>query len=905
MRSLSIGLLLVALVAASLPLASPQAQAQPFTEHFHTSTYMDAAHTTAHWDTTSGLLKLPPTEPITAYLVGKHDWWLNCPWPNPWASCEIPAAPAVYVPDTGTAFHLADHIAEYDPQRNLAVPIAFSGPAPRYSRAAAAYAPAAGKVYIFGGYDRNDLGLPVKQIYEFDPIARTNRLLTVELPRRLARASAAYVPTSNSIYIFGGTTPDGFVDQILEFDVDSHSLQVLSVGLPTARRDASAVYVPDAGRIYIFGGYNIDHVVVDEILAFDPSTRQLSLLDTRLPVGLHKSAIAYLPGAQRVFIFGGERQGSTPSRLVLAFDPATQSIEETPYTLPRPIGDAAAIYSPESDWLALLGGRVLRLRWNGSTFTEWNTHLPEQTHTTSAVYVPEENKAYLFGSGRTEIRQFDINTSIVYTMTATLPVASTDPGVVWVPAQQLAYVFDRSGIYTYNTISDTLTTKAAELPAGFDPRVVAYAPSRNAIYLFDSADGSGAILRYNLGDGTLVTLGAHLLPPRRGAYAVYVPDSNLIFLFGGWGYQSNNYLDGIMVFDVASETLSPQQGVVLPLPGEYKASVHMPTTNNIFLFGGWGGWSEMYDFPFEHIRHFDTTPIRHMVTHDLTLPGALGYQAAVWASAEDRFYIFGGQRKLGALDTEDNDWIYRLDCAHVEDAIAQSTQINGDGQAVVRATLSVTQELDSGTVDYFLSNDGATTWEAVTPGVEHVFTSEGSDLRWKAVLHGDGIHTPAIDQLTINWLGEAINHPPTNGTVSPSSGSAPAGQIRYFTTTCFDEDGHQDLKACTFHIGPNKSMANNAMLLYNAQTNRIRIRNNTGTKWWGDKLVGSATVVQNKQAKVHCALTTVSRSGNMLQVTWAIEFKPAFRGSKNLYLRAKDLAGAKTRLQKKGTWTIE
>ncbi len=151
----------------------------------------------------------------------------------------------------------------------------------------------------------------------------------------------------------------------------------------------------------------------------------------------------------------------------------------------------------------------------------------------------------------------------------------------------------------------------------------------------------------------------------------------------------------------------------------------------------------------------------------------------------------------------------------------------------------------------------------------------------------------------------AINHPPTNGSVSPSSGSGPAGQIRYFTTTWFAPDGHQDLKACTFHIGANKSMANNAMLLYNPQTNRIRIRNNTGTKWWGNRLVGTATVIQNNQAKVHCALITVSRSDNMIQVTWAIEFKPAFKGSKNLYLRAKDLTGAKTRLQKKGTWRIE
>ncbi len=749
-------MLLVALVAALLHSPPGQAQTQTFSEDFHTSTYMDAAHTTAHWDTSSGLLKLPPTEPIASHYLGRGGY-----------------SPAVYVPETGRAYCLSSAIYEYDPQRNITTPLDYSGPRPHDYFVAAAYASAAGRIYLFGGWDRCPFFEPCppqKNIYEFDPVARTTTILATELPYGLDSATAAYVPSTNKVYIFGGRTPDRLSAEILEFDVATHSLQVLSVSLPTARWAASAAYVPDTNRIYIFGGYNVDDVTLDEILAFDPSTKQLSLLQARLPVGLHKSAVAYVPRAERVFLFGGERPGGLPSKLVLTFDAVAETIEETPYTLPGDgAWDAAAIYAPESDWLALLGGDtfggwpkqyagILRLRWNGSSFTEWDTFLPEPTDTIGAVYVPEENKAYLFGSGRAEIRQFDINTSIVYTMSATLPVTSTDPGVVWVPAEHLAYIFDRSGIYTYDPNSDTLTTMTAQLPTSFDPRVVAYAPPRNAIYLFDSADGSGAILRYNLDDGTLITLGAHLLPPRRGAYAVYVPNWNLIFIMGGWGYQISSYLDDIWVFDVARETLTRQQRLLMPLPGVYKASVRMPTANNIYLFGGWGGWSETYAFGFPNIWHFDTTPIRHLVTH--ALPAPLGGATIVWASAEDRLYAFGGRYKRGVTRLS-ADSIQRFDWGHSEHGIALSTCINSNGADILRATLTVDQKLNGGTVDYFLSNNGGGSWEPVTPGVEHTFAAPGSDLRWQAVLNGDGIETPMVGQLTIYWSGEEPTATPT------------------------------------------------------------------------------------------------------------------------------------------------
>jgi hypothetical protein len=152
------------------------------------------------------------------------------------------------------------------------------------------------------------------------------------------------------------------------------------------------------------------------------------------------------------------------------------------------------------------------------------------------------------------------------------------------------------------------------------------------------------------------------------------------------------------------------------------------------------------------------------------------------------------------------------------------------------------------------------------------------------------------------------NRPPTNGTITPNSGGAPAGQIVYFASSWSDPDGQTDLKACRLHIGrwaAPKSLIGNAVVLYQARTNKLLIRNDRGTRWWGGRLVGSDNVIQNSQVKVYCKRTTVTRAASTIQVRWALEFKPAFRGRTKMHLKARDLGGLTSPLQQKGTWTVQ
>jgi hypothetical protein len=153
-----------------------------------------------------------------------------------------------------------------------------------------------------------------------------------------------------------------------------------------------------------------------------------------------------------------------------------------------------------------------------------------------------------------------------------------------------------------------------------------------------------------------------------------------------------------------------------------------------------------------------------------------------------------------------------------------------------------------------------------------------------------------------------LNTPPSNtGALVPSAGGAPCGRTVFFTAKYYDPDGFSDIQAARIHIGRNsapKSLIGNAVFVYNPANNKVRVRNDAGTKWWGGKPVGTANLVQNSQAIVHLNQTTVKKTGNELEVKWAIEFKCAFRGGKQVFLRTRDKNGITTPLQKRGNWIV-
>jgi hypothetical protein len=148
------------------------------------------------------------------------------------------------------------------------------------------------------------------------------------------------------------------------------------------------------------------------------------------------------------------------------------------------------------------------------------------------------------------------------------------------------------------------------------------------------------------------------------------------------------------------------------------------------------------------------------------------------------------------------------------------------------------------------------------------------------------------------------NSAPQLGAVTPSTGSGPAGVTRYFNTTWSDPDGWEDMKHCYFHIGASSSLAGNVTLMYDVQDNKLWMRSDDGTMWLGGYAPWSDNTIENRQAKVYCALTRDEGSGDTLSVRWAIKFKADFRGAKKTGLKCTDVYNARAKGAWVGTWNI-
>jgi len=105
-------------------------------------------------------------------------------------------------------------------------------------------------------------------------------------------------------------------------------------------------------------------------------------------------------------------------------------------------------------------------------------------------------------------------------------------------------------------------------------------------------------------------------------------------------------------------------------------------------------------------------------------------------SADGKTFIGGEDSKFALLDTPST-------------AQAQSININPTGELVGWATLNKSDTPGTGTIAYYLSNNGGQDFEEVTPGELHTFTTSGSDLRWKVVLSGDA----TVQSISIAYNG--------------------------------------------------------------------------------------------------------------------------------------------------------
>jgi hypothetical protein len=296
----------------------------------------------------------------------------------------------------------------------------------------------------------------------------------------------------------------------------------------------------------------------------------------------------------------------------------------------------------------------------------------------------------------------------------------------------------------------------------------AYVPPSGKVYLFGGQGDSGAlddILVYDPRQDSLNILAAKL--PRAAAYsaAAYDDVAQKVYLFGGWapvGASGAQYYNQIVVFDVASETASLLP-VMLPQFLASAAATSIPGEGAAYVIGGSFLGRSLGD-----IYRFDCREGAVSLVPDIHLAEHRAGGLAVYVPDELTAYLFGGtgsaQQPLSSIAT--------LEFAYPISATAQSLTVSEPGDEIHQALLTVEQDLRGGSVAYSLSNDGGQTWAQVQPGTLHVFSSPGSDLRWRAVLRGNGKTNPIVDGLTIVYP-RATPTPTATSTQMATSTSTP------------------------------------------------------------------------------------------------------------------------------------
>ena len=84
----------------------------------------------------------------------------------------------------------------------------------------------------------------------------------------------------------------------------------------------------------------------------------------------------------------------------------------------------------------------------------------------------------------------------------------------------------------------------------------------------------------------------------------------------------------------------------------------------------------------------------------------------------------------------------------------ESRSIDSTESSITEATLTAQYVLQGGSAKFFLTNNGGTIWSPVVPGITHVFTTTGSDLRWRVDLSADPVwhsRSPIIESLQIDY----------------------------------------------------------------------------------------------------------------------------------------------------------
>ena len=172
--------------------------------------------------------------------------------------------------------------------------------------------------YEAGGYSFSQSG-SVNTFYRYDPASDTWTTLA-PMGDAFSMGSAVYYPTTNKIYVFGGTdATTGAVNNLTRiYDIATDTWSS-GANMPDVRAFMASGYNPDNGKIYLVSGYNTGDVTSaqPDVWEYDPAANTFT---PRLPIPHAVGGAAFGLVNGHLYVAGGRDATNTIIDLVWDYD---------------------------------------------------------------------------------------------------------------------------------------------------------------------------------------------------------------------------------------------------------------------------------------------------------------------------------------------------------------------------------------------------------------------------------------------------------------------------------------------------------------------------------------------------------------------------------------------------------
>src|SRR6266853_1125240 len=176
--------------------------------------------------------------------------------------------------------------------------------------------------YAAGGYSFSS-GQTLAVVNRFDPVANTWTPM-MSMPQAAIMGCAAYYPTTNKIYVFGGEDAASGTNYNITriYDIATNAWTT-GANMPDVRSFSACGYVPATGKIYLISGYNTGQVTSAQpnTWSYDPGTNTWTDLTGTIPFPHPAGGFGYGVINNKLYIAGGRDAANLIIDLTWEFDP--------------------------------------------------------------------------------------------------------------------------------------------------------------------------------------------------------------------------------------------------------------------------------------------------------------------------------------------------------------------------------------------------------------------------------------------------------------------------------------------------------------------------------------------------------------------------------------------------------